>query len=332
MTKWLISLLLIFNPLFSGAHQQPFIFRSFLKENLARVIQFYTFPHWEKNQLEEKRKQETKSFAQMPTPSSTWLQSISFLDQWPYRNWDIPSFTLQAKAGLAIDLNTSKILFQKNIDSVRPIASLTKLMTGLIILEKADLNQKITITEEDLAGYGRMGDLQESEIISVKNLLYALFLESSNDAAFALARTLGQEKFVRLMNQKAQELNLEKTHFIDPSGYEPENVSTPWELAQLIKYSLKYPLLWEILGTTQKEIYSPDGKVVHYWRNTNRLLGKWPNIIGGKTGYTEEAGGCLFLVTKIKNHYFAFVILGSENKFREMEALLKWTEEAYRFR
>ena len=203
-----------------------------------------------------------------------------------------PGVVLWEKTG------ADKILYQKNIEEVLPIASLTKLMTGLIVIDNLNLNQTISISQSALAAYGDNGGLIVDEKISAKNLLYVMLMESSNDAALAFDEAFHEKgsSLTELMNQQASSLGLEQTNFTEPSGYQPDNLSNALDLAKLVKYTLKRQLFWQILGTKTIDLFSVDNSVNHHLTNTNQLLDNWPNILGGKTGYTEEAEGCLILV------------------------------------
>lgn len=251
----------------------------------------------------------------------------------PIRNWDISEPETETKAALIFDKEKNKILYQKNIDHVLPIASLTKLMTALIVLENIDINEIVFVSENAIAGYGDYGDLEVKEKISVGNLLHALLMESSNDAAIALAEAFEEKEdknFVGLMNQKARELGLKNTFYTDPSGYEPTNVSTVEEIVKLIEYSFNQPFIWQILKTPSINLFSADMQINHYWVNTDKMLNRLPGVIGGKTGYTEEAEGCLFLVVEqADSRYLISVVLGAQERFLETERLINWVKKAY---
>ncbi len=254
-----------------------------------------------------------------------------------------PELDLQVKAAISVKLNESgveNILFNKNINQPLPIASLTKLMTAFVVLENYDLSKEIEITKEAVSQEGDFGKLAIGRIYPVGYLLYPLLMESSNDAAFALANDyeeggMNRDKFVELMNLASQKMNLENTRFFNSTGLEPEegkittqlNYSTANDLVKLTKELLKKPLIWEILSTPIYNLYGPELK------NTNELLfdespDKLTKIIGGKTGYTEKAGGCLLLVLEDKKgSKFINVILGAQSveaRITEMQKLINW--------
>jgi len=275
--------------------------------------------------------------------SAAWLSNPNFL---PIRDWSINEPEINTKAALVLITSNpadggeeKKILYQKNSDQVLPIASLTKIMTALIVLENINLTDRITISTKALSAYGEMGKLVLGEELTVKNLLYALLMESSNDAAVALAeyynnylRTKNGPNFVDLMNQKAKKLGLTKTNFTDPSGYQPENVSTTKELVKIIQESFHAPLIWQILRTPTIDVSSTDGKISHHWVNTDPFLKRLSGVVGGKTGYTEEAEGCFVLVRERPDKdYLISIVLGAQKRFLETEKLIKWVEKAYRW-
>jgi len=247
-----------------------------------------------------------------------------------------PNLEIQVKAAISVLVDSQsgegkKVLFKKNSNEKLAIASLTKLMTANIVLENYDLSREIKISEEAVLQEGEAGKLTAGKIFSVEYLLYPLLMESSNDAAYVLTNDyngMAEEKFVELMNLKAKDLGLEDTYFVNSTGLDPEqpghsiNYSTAEDLVKLTKYLLKKPLIWEILATPKFSLYGPE------LINTNGLLGEIPNIVGGKTGFTDQAGGCMLLVSKNKGENFLVnVILGapsSSARIEEMEKLINY--------
>ena len=243
---------------------------------------------------------------------------------------NVESLKLEAKAAIALDRETGKILYKKNINERLSIASLTKLMTALVVTENINLMEVVTISKEAVETEGNRVDLWPQETISAKSLLYALLIPSSNDAAVALAEHL--EGFVELMNERAKNLGLKNTHFTNPAGFdEPGNFSTAYDLARLTSFLLDRPLIFEISKIPRMRIYSADESINHLLFNTNKLLGELPAIVGGKTGFTEEAKETMVLVVKesTKNHQIISVVLGSEDKFEETKRLIEWILKVY---
>ncbi len=267
----------------------------------------------------------------------------------PIRDWNVMELEIEAKSASIFKINSidpvlaknfklkEDILYEKNINLILPIASITKLMTALVVLEKIDnLEENIIISENAIKAYGNQGELIANEEISIINILHVLLMESSNDAAVALAETVETKSdtdFIDLMNIKAKELNLENTFFSDPSGYDAKNVSTIKDIVKLIKYSFSQPIIWQILKTPEIDLTSSDGKIKHHWINTDKLLNRMPNIIGGKTGYTAEAQGCLVLVIKQDSNdkYLITVVLGAQERFLQTEKLIEWVNKAYKW-
>jgi len=247
----------------------------------------------------------------------------------PIRDWQIEDPEIESKAATIFNVERNKVLYEKEADWILPIASLTKIVTGLIVLENLDLEQIVTISEKAIAGSGTMGELVIDEEISVSDLLHALLMESSNDAAIALAEAVEQKTgqvFVGLMNQKVDELGLTNTLFSDPSGYNSTNISTVREVVKIVNHSFSQPVIWQIMKTPEIDLSG------HHWVNTDELLNRLPNIIGGKTGYTLEAQGCLVIVFEhSQGERLITVVLGAQQRFLETEKLISWVERAYRW-
>ncbi|MDP3004300.1 MAG: serine hydrolase [Candidatus Azambacteria bacterium] len=244
----------------------------------------------------------------------------------PKRNWSMPFLELGAQAALAIKTDGSRVYYNKNVEMRRSVASLTKLMTAIIVLENYDLGEVVKIPLSAVRREGAMGDLKPDELITVRSLLSIMLIDSSNDAAFALAGK--RTDFVSLMNKKAKELGLANTRFSNPDGLdEPGNYSSALDIEKIFSYLINtYPEAFEILKTKNMVVYSADGKTEHRLKNTNELLGKVDEVMAGKTGYTDEAGGSLILLNK---NNIITVVLGSPDRFGESEKLIQWLKEAY---
>ncbi|MBI4708998.1 MAG: D-alanyl-D-alanine carboxypeptidase [Candidatus Portnoybacteria bacterium] len=251
----------------------------------------------------------------------------------PIRKWTTEEPQLTAQSIYVFETGSGKILLEKSPSEIRPIASLSKLITALVIMENKDLQEKTIVSQNAIETYGEMGNLKANEEITIENLLYALLIESSNDAAVALAESVqgGEEKFIELMNQKAEELGLGNTHFSDPSGLNENNASSAKDLSLLMREVIKYPLLVKIFQTPEIDIKSADGKYNHHLTNSNKLLAKYPEIIAGKTGYIDEAGECMVAILNSPNNQglIVNVILNSQDRIQEMEKLILWEKEAF---
>lgn len=184
---------------------------------------------------------------------------------------------------LVADLETGKVLLSQNINQKLPIASVTKLMTAIVADETLGLDTKTTITSEAINTYGTQGELKKGETYSILELFYPLLLESSNDAAEALALTKDRKSFISDMNGKAKSIGLLNTVYEDASGLSPNNKSTVTDLFRLTQYISKYrKYIFEI--STEKKIEL--GKKV--WFSNSRFRSN-SDYVGGKNGYTDEA-------------------------------------------
>ncbi|MEK7178132.1 MAG: serine hydrolase [Patescibacteria group bacterium] len=244
----------------------------------------------------------------------------------PKRNWTVPFLELEAQAALAIKTDGSRVYYNKNVEMQRSVASLTKLMAAIIVLENYNLDEVIKIPLSAVRRESATGNLKSDELITVRSLLNIMLIDSSNDAAFALAGK--RTDFILLMNKKVKELGLANTHFTNPDGLdEPGNYSSALDIEKIFSYLInKYPEAFEILKTKNMVVYSADGKTENRLKSTNELLGKVDEVVAGKTGYTDEAGGSLILLNK---NNIITVVLGSPDRFGESEKLIQWLKEAY---
>lgn len=248
--------------------------------------------------------------------------------------------SFSAKSILVATLNDSgpqKILFAKNQNLKLPIASLAKLMTAEVVMENFDLGEEIIISKEAVAQDENFGQLKSGEKLTAGDLLYLILMESSNDAAWALAESIGVDSFVNAMNRKAQGLAMTSTLFTNPAGLDPDlpagpiGYSSAEDLAVLAAYMLRnHPIIWEISVMPSVELYSPDQTLHHRIINTNELISVVPRLAGGKTGWTPKAKGCLILIQKALNNrgYLIYIILGSDDRFGEMRELVDWVNES----
>ena len=229
------------------------------------------------------------------------------------------------------------ILSEKKADEVIAIASLTKLMTAIIVLENYNLDDLIQISASAIATYGDAGNLQIGEIMTIRDLLYITLIESSNDGAEALAEKMGVSTFVYKMNEKAASLGMNNTWFINPSGLDEGNLynfSTVNDLKKMVVYILEnHSLIAEILSLPEKELTSHSG-ISRTIRNTNVLLEESDAYLWGKTGYTNRANGCLILILNnfsINNNqgYVINIIAGADDKFGEARKLEQWLKESF---
>ncbi len=236
---------------------------------------------------------------------------------------------LHAKAALVVDETSNKVLFQKNPSQLYPIASLTKLMTALVYFQtNPQFDQVVEIMPDDVRHSSR-SHIRPREDITVRDLLHAALMASDNVAMKALVRSCGlpRDEFVRRMNAMADSLNLEGTHFVEPTGLDEQNVATAQAIAALLRIAASNPVVSSIM---QKQTYTfASNRKLHRLVNTNRLLkSKW-RITGGKTGFINEAGYCFAtMVETPSGTEVTAVLLGAPSnrlRFAEARRLLDWT-------
>ncbi len=238
---------------------------------------------------------------------------------------------LNSRAALSYDLTTDTFIYGKNVSEKLPIASLTKIMTAVIVLENMNLNEELLISKSAAeVGENAMG-LTAGEKVSVEDLLYGLILHSGNDAAEALAQgsQFQRQDFVHLMNKKAEDLGLSDTRFTNPSGLEGEGkqYSTAKDLLVLTRLALQNKDFVNIASTVTHEIEQTSNHKYFLLSNQTNLLTTYPGVKGVKTGYTDEAGMCLVTYLEYKGHRIIAVLLNSENRRQEMKDLLDYSLE-----
>jgi D-alanyl-D-alanine carboxypeptidase (penicillin-binding protein 5/6) len=255
---------------------------------------------------------------------------------YPIRDADIPAPQITAKSAIVYDLASAKILFEKEPNNRLPIASLTKIMSAVIVIENLRLDDVVTITAESIKVDGEKQDLYLGEKITVESLLKYMLIASSNDSAYALKNYAVSQgiPFIQKMNDKAEQLKMNNSRFIDPAGLNDDAYSGTNDLKKLIEYSLKYDIIWQTLANKEATIVSEDENIKHNIQNTNKLLGVLPNLIGGKTGNTEGALGCMILILDVpeKNDKILIVVLGSTERFDDARKLGEWAFKAFRWK
>ena len=232
---------------------------------------------------------------------------------------------INAHSYLVKNLSDNSIILEKNSRYFYPIASITKLMNAVIVLENIDLNKTITITPEMLEPHGHSPCIFEGLTVSANNLLKASLIQSTNDAAEALSYFIGKEKFIKMMNEKAKDLEMESTLFYDPHGLSLLNSSTASDIYKLIDYVYKnHPELLEI--TKDNDFYLPDpsGRILKF-KNLNNFH-ESSNFIGGKTGYLPAARQTFVSIFKIKNNPIAIILLKSNNRQSDVSKIIDWLE------
>jgi D-alanyl-D-alanine endopeptidase (penicillin-binding protein 7) len=240
---------------------------------------------------------------------------------------------LKSAAALVLDQHGEEI-YSKHVSEPRPIASITKLMTAMVILDSdLDLQEKITITRDDRDLIQLTGSrLKYGASLTRKQMLQLALMSSENRAANALARTWPQGKaaFVEAMNKKADALGMQASHFNDPAGLDPGNVASAHDTARMVRAAMSYPLIRNATTTRSARVrpYRDRGEL--RFNNTNRLLkNKSWDIQLSKTGYLNESGRCLVMQTEIDDQPLTIVLLNSFGKltpFGDSNRIRKWLE------
>ncbi len=259
--------------------------------------------------------------------------SLSFgVSLLPIRENGVENPAISAQAAVVIDQDSGMILFQKSSDQTTDPASLTKIMTALVVLENLDLNTIMTVPKEAVRVEGSKMHLVAGERIRAEDLLKGMLIVSANDAALALALEVGESEadFVRLMNDKAQALNLTETHFKNPHGLaEVGHQTSALDLAFLTREALLNPTFAEIVKISQTTVKDLSGTIVHNLKNTNQLLAHYDNIIGVKTGTLENGASLVAAAQGPSDQVVITVLLNSPDRFREAERLLDWALKNY---
>lgn len=237
---------------------------------------------------------------------------------------------ISSKYAIVLDRNSKSILYGKNEKSKTKMASTTKIMTSLIVIENCNLNDVVEISAKSAGTGGSRLKIKKGDKITVKDLLYGLMLRSGNDTAVALAEHVGGsiEGFAVLMNEKAKELGLENTHFVTPHGLDSdEHYTTAYELALLTDYALKNKTFADIVHTKTCNI-SING-TPRTISNTNELLGNLNGVYGVKTGFTNGAGRCLVTAVKREDLDIICIVLGADTKKIRTTDSVKLIEYTY---
>jgi serine-type D-Ala-D-Ala carboxypeptidase (penicillin-binding protein 5/6) len=269
--------------------------------------------------------------------SNISYQKASFSDfdplqKVPTRKWDIFDPELSAEAVLIHSLDDDFRLYYENTREEHVLASLTKLMTAVVVIENIGINKKIPITQKAIDTQGFTGDLKSGEVYSARDLLKIMLLTSSNDAAAAFEEYLGgKDNMARAIHKKAAELDMKSIIVEDGSGLSDFNYGNAYDLLKIIKYIIKnHP---EIFTWTQNRSFliqplnEPISRKVY---NINNIVER-KDFIGGKTGTSEVAGENLISIFSIEGRRVAFIILGSKDRYKDAVALINWIKEAYTF-
>lgn len=230
---------------------------------------------------------------------------------------------ITASGVYVVELASFTPLYQKN-EHIRFFpASTTKIITSLVASELYQPDEVITIGK--VTAEGQVMGLIPNERITAENLLYGALVHSGNDAAYALADNYGYDEYIKLMNNKAEELGMKDTHFTNPAGFDNVGqLTSPYDLAIAGRALIQNPYLKKMVGTKEIVISDADYSIFHRLSNVNTLLGEIQGLGGLKTGHTEQAGENLVSFYKHDGHDYIIVIMRSEDRFTDTTALVDW--------
>lgn len=253
---------------------------------------------------------------------------FSFLTIYAFGEHREGNFSVSARSAVLYQPETSTFLYSKKADEQLPMASTTKIMTALIALESCDMGELVEIDDSAIGTEGSSAYLKRGDILTMEELVYALLLQSANDAAVAIACHIGGdvEGFATLMNEKACELGLTDTHFENPHGLDgEEHYTTARELALIASAALKNEDFKGIVSTYKKSFYTEERSRTYV--NHNKLLRLYDGCIGVKTGFTKKSGRCLVGAAERDGLTFITVTLDAPNDWRDHSLMLDYGYE-----
>ena len=242
---------------------------------------------------------------------------------------EVPEIT--AKAAFFVETKTGRVLFSKNPEQQLPIASLVKVMTALIALENRNLDEKLWVSSRASEMEPDKMFLQPGEELNLKELLYGIFLISGNDSAEVLAEatTGNRMEFINSMNDKAKQLGMKNSFFVNPTGLDEDisnSFSSAYDLSLLTRYAIrKFPVLVDISKTEHITLPQTEDHQDYDMYSGINLLTTYPGVVGFKTGFTPEAGLTLITLAQKDGHEIVGVLLGSENRRDEAKELLDYS-------
>ena len=243
----------------------------------------------------------------------------------------ISVFADSGKSTIIMDIDSGRILYKKNVNQKHLIASTTKIMTCIIVLENSDIETSITVGNEVLSIPGTNIYIKNGEVLKIRDLLYGLMLRSGNDAATTLAyNTLGYDEFINKMNEKAKEIGMTNTEFSNPHGLDDDtkNYSTAYDMALLARYAYNNTVYREIVST--RKYIAKSSLKSYIWYNRMSLLSNYKYCIGGKNGYTPKAGKSLVSYAKKDNLLLTIVSLDDPSIYENHKNLYNESFSKYK--
>lgn len=238
---------------------------------------------------------------------------------------NLPPPDISALHVFALDLNSRLVLYQKDPDARTYPASTTKMVTGIVAMENYSLDQPVSVGREFKDGQ-RLG-LKTGETLSLEKLLYAMLVQSANDAAEIIADQTpgGRPEFISRMNAKVTQWNLQNTHFENPTGLDQDNhYSSASDLVRIAEKFISFSELRRISSTENAVISSTDFSNSYIVSNINQLLGRVPGVLGIKTGFTDGAGQALVTLVNRNGHPVIISVINSNDRFQDTEKLISW--------
>lgn len=245
---------------------------------------------------------------------------------------NIKAIDTSAQSAILMDVDSKRILYAENMHEVRSVASISKIMTALVAVESKKLQDKVTIGNEIDGSHGSGIYIKKGEVLTLEDLLYGLMLRSGNDASYAIAKHVGGsvDNFVKMMNDKASELDLKNTVFNNPNGLDEDkgNYSTAYDMAIIMSEAMKYKEFRKIVGT--KKYTLKTNMNTYIWYNKDKTLKTYKYATGGKTGYTLKARRTLVNTASKDGLNLVAVTLNDGNDFKDHEALFDYGFENYK--
>lgn len=244
----------------------------------------------------------------------------------------IKAIDTSATSAILMDQDSGRIIYAKNINNVRSVASISKIMTATIAVESGKLKNKVIVGEEISKAYGSGIYIKKGEVLTLENLLYGLMLRSGNDAALSIANYVGgsTEKFVELMNSKAIDIGMKNTTFNNPHGLDEDkaNYSTAYDMAILTSFAMKNKDYRDIVKTKKYKLKT--NMNTYIWHNKHKLLNMYKNTTGGKTGFTKIAKRTLVTTATKNNLNLVVVTLNDGNDFQDHIDLFEYGFNNYK--
>lgn len=294
------------------------------------------------------------AFDSIDEPLFFVAESLPIESYQPLRTHDSYDLTVEnAHASIVLDVDSGTILHAENANEHRQIASLTKIVTAMLVIDHVkDREELLTVSERATrvvgskvgcpsSGYCKSNRIVAGEKLKVNDTLKAMLMSSSNDAATALAEHVGgdMEGFVAMMNDRMRELDLTDTNFCTPSGLETDGAekscySTAHDIASVMAHMLahsQYDVLWEIMRTEEDIFYGVDTQLEHKIGNTDKLIGELDGLVGAKTGFTPNAGFSLILAAQDaeRKHRVIAVVLDNPYRWNDIQDMVAWAFDSH---